>query len=127
MIVDTDVLVWYMRGDKKAREKLRRLGAFSISAVTHMELIQGMRDRRELEVFKGFLRSRGVNVVGISEKMSDRAVFYMEQHFLGHNLRMADALIGATAWVLGEPLLTGNVRQYRVLKDIKLVKFRTSG
>jgi predicted nucleic acid-binding protein len=124
MIVDTDVLVWYLRGDKRARDRLRRMRAFSISAVTHMELIQGMRDRGEMELLKGFLRSWGVTVVGISEKMSDRAVFYMEQHFLGHSLRMADALIGATAWVLGEPLLTGNVRHYRVLKDVKLVKFR---
>jgi predicted nucleic acid-binding protein len=89
-----------------------------------MELIQGMRDRQELELFKGFLRTRGVNVVGISEKMSDRAVFYMEQHFLGSNLRMADALIGATAWILGETLLTGNVKHYRVLKDVRLEKFR---
>ena len=124
MIVDSDVLVWYMRGDKKARDKLKRLGGFSISAVRMMELIQGMRDRRELELFKGFLRTRGVKVIGISEKMSDRAVFYMEQHFLGSNLRMADALIGATAWILGEPLLTGNMKHYRVLKDIRLEKFR---
>lgn len=124
MIVDTDVLVWYMRGDKRARDKLKRLGSFSISAVTLMELIQGMRDRRELELFKGFLRTRGINVLAISGKMSDRAVFYMEQHFLGSNLRMADALIGATAWILGEPLLTGNVKHYRVLKDIRLEKFR---
>ena len=123
MIVDTDVLVWYMRGDKRARDRLRRLGAFSISAVTHMELIQGMRNRGELEALKGFLRSWGVNVVGISEKMSDRAVFFMEQHFLGHSLRMADALIGATALIMGEPLLTGNARHYRVLKGIKVVKF----
>jgi predicted nucleic acid-binding protein len=49
----------------------------------------------------------------------------LEQHFLEYNLRMADALIGATAWALGEPLLTGNVRHYRVLKDIQLVKFRS--
>jgi len=56
--------------------------------------------------------------------MSDRAVFYMEQHFLGSNLRMADALIAATAWILGEPLLTGNVKHYRVLKDIRLEKLR---
>jgi predicted nucleic acid-binding protein len=124
MIVDTDVLVWYLRGDRKARGKLLGLGKFYISAVTHMELIQGMRDRKELELFKGFLRSRGVTVVGVTEKMSDRAVFYMEQHFLGSNPRMADALIGATTWVLGEPLLTGNLKRYRVLKDIELVKFK---
>ncbi len=124
MIVDTDVLVWYLRGDKKARDMLLGLGSFSISAVTHMELIQGMRGRKELELFKGFLRSRGITVVGITEKTSDRAVFYMEQHVPGSNLRMADALIGATAWVLGEPLLTGNLKHYRVLKGIKLVKFK---
>ena len=46
---------------------------------------------------------------------------------LGFRSVLADALIGATVWILGEPLLTGNVRHYRVLKDIKLVKFRTSG
>lgn len=43
MIVDTDVLMWYMKGKRKARKAIDDLDSFSISAVNYMELIQGLR------------------------------------------------------------------------------------
>jgi len=48
VIVDTDVLIWYMRGNLKAAQALGSLKDFSISVVTHIELVQGMRNKRDL-------------------------------------------------------------------------------
>ncbi len=43
MIVDSDVLIWYMRGHAHARKVVDGLGAFRISAVTYMEeMIPGL-------------------------------------------------------------------------------------
>jgi len=47
---------------------------------------------------------------------------YVEQHFVGHSLQLADAFLGATAMTSGFPLLTGNDQHYRVLKDLKMKK-----
>ena len=60
MIVDTDVLVWYMRGNAHARRVLEGLDAFSISAVTYMEILQGVRDNAELRALKRFMVSRRI-------------------------------------------------------------------
>jgi predicted nucleic acid-binding protein len=42
MIMDTDVLIWYMLGNENARKAIDNTGRFSISVITYMELIQGM-------------------------------------------------------------------------------------
>ncbi|RMD64546.1 type II toxin-antitoxin system VapC family toxin [Candidatus Parcubacteria bacterium] len=49
-----------------------------------------------------------------------------KKYFLSHNLRMADALIGATASMTGEKLLTGDRKHYRMLGDTETSLFRPS-
>ena len=41
----------------------------------------------------------------------------------GRFIKMADSLIGSTASVLNKPLLTGNVKHYKMLKGVNLKKF----
>lgn len=72
---------------------------------------------------KDYLKDCGINVLTIDEKITNRAIFYMEEHFLSHHLQMAEALIGGTASVHNEPLLTGNHRRYKMLKDITVKRF----
>ena len=48
MIIDTDVLVWYMRGNESAYQVVENSSNFFISVVTYMELVQGMRNKNEL-------------------------------------------------------------------------------
>ena len=51
-------------------------------------------------------------------------MFYVEQHYLSHSMQIADAFIGATAAAYGVPLLTGNDKHYKVVKEIDLKIFR---
>ena len=39
MMIDTDVLIWYMRGNPKAEIIIEKLNGFFISVVTYMELV----------------------------------------------------------------------------------------
>lgn len=57
MIIDADVLIWYMKGNKKAYEIIENQHGFFISVVTYMELVQGMRNKRELNIFRKILRN----------------------------------------------------------------------
>ena len=41
MLVDTDVLIWYLRGHEEAARFLDSLQELKLSAVTWMELVQG--------------------------------------------------------------------------------------
>jgi len=124
MIIDTDVLIWYMKGNEKAYKAIEMANNFFISVVTYMELVQGMRNKKELNSLRRSIHSWDAKVLYISEEISSKAMFYVEQHFLSHSLQLADALIGATAVAYGLPILTGNDKHYRTVKDIQITKFR---
>jgi predicted nucleic acid-binding protein len=124
VVIDTDVLIWYLRGNDKARQLIDKLDSFSISVVTYMELVQGMRNKKELNNLRQALHAWNTRILYISEEISAKAMFAVEQHFLSHSLQLADALIGATATSYGLPLLTGNDKHYKIMKEIQLKKFR---
>jgi predicted nucleic acid-binding protein len=124
VLVDTDVLIWYMRGNETAYKVVEALPRFSLSVVTYMELVQGMKNKHELSSLRRALQGWHAQVVYLSEEVSAKAMFFVEQHYLSHSLEIDDALIGATAIVHGLPLLTGNDKHYRVLKDIEIRKFK---
>ena len=124
MIVDTDVLIWYLKGNENAFEAIEKLNKFSISVVTYMELVQGMRNKKELNSLRQALKIWNTKIIYISEDISAKAMFFVEQHFLSHSMQLADALIGATVIFCGEPILTANDKRYKVLKDLQIKKFR---
>jgi len=123
VLIDTDVLIWYMRGNEKAYETIENLNSFSISVVTYMELVQGMKNKKELNSLRQALHGWNAQTVYISEEISAKAMFLVEQHFLSHSIEIADALIGASAIAYGLPLLTGNDKHYKVMGDIEVKKF----
>ncbi len=124
MVIDTDVLIWYMKGNEKAYKAIENSRNFFISVVSYMELVQGMRNRAELDNLRKALHVWNSKILYISEEISIKAMFFIEQHYLSHSIQLADALIGATAVTHGLPILTGNDRHYRVLKDVQIKKFR---
>jgi predicted nucleic acid-binding protein len=123
MLIDTDVLIWYMRGNEKAYQVVENLDNFFISVVTYMELVQGLRNKKELNHLRKALHGWNAQILYVSEEISAKAMFYVEQHFLRHSMQPADALIGATAISYGFPILTGNDKHYKVMKDLKIKKF----
>ncbi len=124
VLVDTDVLVWYLRANEKAAKSLESLDSFCISVITYIELAQGMRNTKELRTLKQTLREWEVKIVQIDSEISIKASMYVEQYFLSHSMQPADALIAATASHLGAEILTANDKHYRHVKDIKIKKFR---
>lgn len=48
MLVDTDVLIWHLRGLPQATRRLDQLPNLTLSAITWLELLQGFRSKAEL-------------------------------------------------------------------------------
>ncbi|MBU2512164.1 type II toxin-antitoxin system VapC family toxin [bacterium] len=124
MIIDTDVLIWYSRGFQNAIDTLHSLDRFSISVVSYIEVIQGVRNKKELNAFKKALGILNAQIIQIDELVSTKAMFYIEQYTLSHSMELADALIGASAVIKQLPLLTGNEKHYKHLPEIKIQKFQ---
>ena len=125
-MIDTDVLIWYMRGNSKANKVIEKLNGFFISVITYMELVQGMRNKRELTLLRSALRKWNAKVLYINEDISAKAMFLVEQHYLRNSLVVADALIASTAISNGVILLTGNTKHYKIIKNIELERFKPS-
>jgi predicted nucleic acid-binding protein len=124
IMVDSDVLIWYMRGNLKAYKAIEKLNGFFISVVTYMELVQGMRNKRELTLLRHALRKWNAKVLFINEDISAKAMFLVEQHYLSNSLVLADTLIASTAISNGLKLLTGNTKHYKIIKNLELENFK---
>jgi len=124
ILIDTDVIIWHMRGNEKARATIYQIESPAISIVTQMELVQGLRNKQEQVLLHRFLEQLGFDVLPVSELISHRALFLMEEWRLSHQMLMADALIAATAIEHGLSLLSGNEKHYRFLKMLTLKGFK---
>lgn len=124
MIFDSDVLIWAFRGKESASKLLLSVENFSISAVTYMELIQGVLDKQELLQIKKFLKIFEVKVLDITPEITHRAMKYVENYALCDSMELADALIAATTVENGETLCTANGKHYKCVQDLKLDVFK---
>ena len=124
MIFDTDVLIWFFRGDHSAGRAVDSERSRRISIVSLMELLQGAKSKKEAAELRRFFRDNAIEVVPINEAIAYGALALMEEHAQADGLQVADALIAATALQLGETLATANVRHFRPLRGIRLKEFR---
>ncbi len=127
MLFDTDVLIWCFRGNVRAATVIDRADSREISAVSYMELLQGARNKRELDLIRRFLRESGFLMLPLSETISTRALVYMEEYVLKSGLCMADALIAATSVEHQLTLCTGNPKHFRPISELDLKVFRPDG
>jgi len=123
MLVDTDVLIWHLRGNPQAARWLDRLQPLTISSVSYLEVLQGMRNKAELVAVQKMLQQRKANVQPITEAITRQATELMETMTLSHGLQMGDALIAATALEHGLPVLTGNVKHFAAIPGLIIEGF----
>lgn len=123
MIINTDVLIWELRGNQRAQDIIHSSLPFSISVVTYIEIIQGMKDKKELNSFIKQIRKWGVDIAQIDNDISTRAMIYIEQYYLSHSMELADALIAATCVNRSETILTANEKHYKHIPNIQIKKF----
>lgn len=124
MIIDTDVIIWELRGNLNAKKIIHANIPFSISVITYMELVQGMRNKNELNKFIKQLTNWDVDIIQINNDISTRAMIYVEDYSLSHSMELADALIAATCINNSEILLTANEKHYKHIPNIQLGKFK---
>ena len=124
MLIDTDVLIWYLRGNENARKIVNANIPFRISVVTYFELIQGMKNKEELKILQKFSKKWAIEIIQINENISSRAMFLVEDFCLSYSMEMGDALIAATTLEKQEMLLTANDKHYNFIPGMKIQKFK---
>jgi predicted nucleic acid-binding protein len=123
MLVDTDVLIWHLRGYPKATLRLDQLDSLNLSAISYFEILQGIHNKAELTAVKKMLAKRAATVIPVTETISHRAIELMETLTLSHGLQMGDALIAATALERNMPILTANIKHFGVIPMLSIEEF----
>ena len=124
MIIDTDVLIWYFRGNTNAKKIITANIPFKISVINYLELLQGMRDKNELRALQKQLKNWSTEIIQINENISTYAMFLVENYFLSHSLETADAIIAATSMESNDIILTANYKHYSYIHNIQVQKFK---
>ena len=123
MLVDTDVLIWHLRGYGQATRRLDELVTLKLSAVSYLEVLQGIRNKVELAAIKKMLERRSAVLLPITETITLQATELMERLVLSHGLQMGDALIAATALTHDLTVLSGNVKHFSAVQGLKIEAF----
>lgn len=111
VLVDTDVLIHFLRGNVKARNVLSGLledADISCSVITVAEIHAGMKPH-EREKTVALLDS--LTVLDITVKIAEKAGQY-KRSIKSQNLELDDCFIAATAHEKNALLLTGNGKHY---------------
>ena len=124
VLVDSDVLIWTLRGHAGAVAKMEGLAEWHISAVTYMELAQGCRNKAELKAMQKAFQAESNDVLPITQSISDLACNLVEKYALSHSLHMADALIAATAINHSLPLMTANAKHFSAVAGLRVQVFK---
>lgn len=124
IIVDSDILIQYSRGDAAAAQWLETASGSDelvISVVTEIELLYGSRDKTHLKETQKLLIT--FEIIQIDETISRQASSLIEKYCLSHRLEMPDALIAATALVKRCELGTINRRDFRFIDGLRLIDY----
>ncbi|MFH0921031.1 MAG: type II toxin-antitoxin system VapC family toxin [Fibrobacterota bacterium] len=123
MIVDTDILIWHLRGYPKAGAFVEKCVSPAISAVTRMELFVGCRSAQEKKLLHGYLQALSFTTLSIDTAISHRACLLIEAYRPAFELNVPDAIIAATAIEHGLTLATGNYRHFKMIKGLDVHRF----
>lgn len=125
LLLDTDVLIDYLRGQAEAVAYLERLTtALLISALTVAELYAGVRDGEERTRLDAFISA--FEIVPIDAEIAVRGGLYRRDYGKSHGVGLADALIAATAMGKQVTLVTLNKKHFPMLSDV-LVPYQKAG
>ncbi|MDO9424963.1 MAG: type II toxin-antitoxin system VapC family toxin [Methylobacter sp.] len=120
ILCDTNVFIHAFNGNETAVEELKIIGLerIAMSAITLMELYQGMGNKAELGQMKKKLRY--YDTVHVDSSISKIAIELLENFNLSHGLQIPDAIIGATAIVYNIPLYTYNIKDFNFMPNITI-------
>lgn len=118
-LIDTNILIYHTNGSEIAFNFLTKLAderSLNISVLTKIEFLGWNKHTTEgFEKCKQLIES--ATVYPLDEEVADKAIQFKRKV----NIKLADAVIGATAFVNGLKLATRNVGDFEMLEGLNLV------
>jgi predicted nucleic acid-binding protein len=121
--VDSDILIWHLRGERRAARLLRGLSAepgteLWTGALQRAEVVFFMRSQEETATLSFLSRFRTESVT--REVVDGAGAFYRHWH-PSHGIDVNDAILAATVAAMGGKIYTQNLKHYP-MPDIAVLK-----
>jgi predicted nucleic acid-binding protein len=118
VLVDTDVLIDFLRGEPEALELLKaHAGHACVSALSVAEVFAGARDENEAARLDDLFAS--FEVIPVTADLARTAGLLRGRFGKSSGLGIADALIAATAEAENADLATMNVRHFPMFAELE--------
>lgn len=118
MLIDTDVMIDFLRGNPKAIALLKKHSCQMIlSSIVVAELYAGVKSEKELHILDNLVSL--FRVVPISPSLARAGGLYKRDYAKSHGVGLADAIIAATAQAENARLITLNTKHYPMIKGLK--------
>jgi predicted nucleic acid-binding protein len=120
-LVDTDILIDYLRDRQEAVEWLESsTGPLYFSAISIAENYSGMRDHERPQI-ETLLTA--FTIIPVDPVLAERGGLLRREYFKSHGTGLADAIIAATVQAIGCTLVSLNHKHYPMLDPV-LVPYR---
>jgi predicted nucleic acid-binding protein len=118
VLVDTDVLVDFLRGHTKAVAFVNEFSSrFILSSIVVAELYAGVKGDVELTVIENFISL--FPVVPLTAEIAKIGGLYKRDYGKSHGIGLADAILAATAEAEKAELKTLNVKHYPMFSGLE--------
>ena len=132
IVIDTDVLIELLDTNKPKHldvllslQKLERANAkLLLSVITQMELIQGSKNKSEVD--RLLYQIESFERIELSSAVGEMAFNLILKYSKSHSLKIPDAIIAADCLLLGIPLFTFNLKHYKFIDGLNLYKLNKS-
>jgi predicted nucleic acid-binding protein len=126
VLIDTDVMVDFLRGHPKAVALVQTLSSrIILSSIVAAELYAGVRGDEELNKLDSLISL--FPVLPVSPKLARAAGLFKMNFAKSHGIGLADAIIAATVEAENAELKTLNTKHYPMHKGLKTAYTKTSG
>ena len=117
LLIDTDVLIDYLRGKAESVSYLEDLTqSLLVSVITVAELYAGVREGTERTKLDEFIRA--FEIVPVNREIAMRGGLYRRDYMKSHNVGLADALIAATVEFRQATLVTLNSKHFPMFANV---------
>ena len=118
VLVDTNILIEYLRKNYQARDFLQEAGSvFILPAIVVAELNAGVRGETERNFLDDWIGT--FEVISVTREIAIGGGGFKRKYGPSHGVCLADALIAATVLIENAELATLNVRHYPMFPDLK--------
>ena len=118
LLIDTDVMIDFLRGHPKAVAFVKKHSSrIILSSIVTAELYAGVRGDEELDTLDNLVSL--FRVIPVSPSLARAGGLNKRDYSKAHGVGLADAIVAATCEAENAELKTLNIKHYPMLKGLK--------